>query len=187
MEKVELVSLALIFVGMLLAIFGPSFDLSNSNPMVSMVVVSGWILAIAGIIIFYSFREKARAKAKKPPIKHRFEWIDKYSEKLIFATGTLLLLFTIVVFIFALFWNLGSQTYEDWMHIPLLIFGFLIVVSIYLSPVLFFIQIYLIERHAENHNREKVFWGLFALLFPMFAGIAYIQTFQKEKPTALKH
>ena len=64
MEKVELVSLALIFVGMLLAIFGPSFDLSNSNPMVSMVVVSGWILAIAGIIIFYSFREKARAKAK---------------------------------------------------------------------------------------------------------------------------
>ena len=180
MEKSEVASLVLIFVGMFLAIIGPSFDLFNTNPIVSIVVAFGWILAIIGLVIFYSFRGKARAKAKKPPLKHRFAWIDKNAEKLIFATSIILLLFTVVLFAFGLFWNFGSGAYVEWMYVPLLVFGFLFAVSFFLYPVLYFFQIYLIERHAENHQKKTVFWGMFAVLLPMIAGFAYLNSCKKE-------
>ena len=118
---------------------------------------------------------------QKPAPTTKISWLDKNTKKLLCITSVLLIVFTLVLIIFTFIWQIRPTIeYSESMYFPLLILAILLVASLYLYLPLYFLQLYLIERHAKKNKRNRAFWGVLALLLPPIAGIAFLLTDKKN-------
>ena len=109
--------------------------------------------------------------------------IDKYAKKMLLVTAVLVFVFSLVWIILGFTWNDASSGTEaaEWMYLPLMLFGVLLTLSFYLLPILYFVQIYLIQKVAKLDGRNAGQWGAAAVFVPTIAGIAYLLTNKEEK------